>query len=51
MHGAYVFPCDPTITRLDVSAYTIPTDYPEAEGTLERKRSRIWPCWKQRLEK
>lgn len=25
----------PFIKRLDVSAYTIPTDYPEADGTLE----------------
>ncbi|HME99306.1 MAG TPA: mandelate racemase, partial [Terriglobia bacterium] len=23
------------ITQLDVSAYTIPTDFPEADGTLE----------------
>jgi len=26
---------NPRITQLDVSAYTIPTDYPEADGTIE----------------
>ena len=25
----------PKITQLDVSAYTIPTDFPEADGTFE----------------
>ena len=26
---------DPTIDRIDVSAYTIPTDFPESDGTFE----------------
>jgi L-alanine-DL-glutamate epimerase-like enolase superfamily enzyme len=26
---------DPTIDRIDVSAYTIPTDFPESDGTLD----------------
>lgn len=31
----------PSIKRLDVSAYSIPTDYPEADGTLEWKQTTL----------
>ncbi len=32
---------DPAITRLDVSAYDVPTDAPEADGTLEWSKTTV----------
>jgi hypothetical protein len=32
---------DNAIERIDVSAYTIPTDYPESDGTFEWKQTTI----------